>query len=169
MKRGDAGGLMDLLIDGHSCQIDAEDLASFCSTLTPWRVRGSREAFYLARWSVPGVKVQFAHQFLMPDAGMIDHINGDGLDNRRENLRPCNQFENAQNRRVSKSNKVGLKGVYEDRSRSVVKYRAQISAFGKRYRLGSFLSPTDAARAYDHAALSLHGNFAVTNGSLGLI
>jgi len=89
----------------------------------------------------------------------VDHINGNGLDNRRENLRLCTNAENARNRRLSKNNTTGYKGVDLDANR----YRAQIRVGQKFVYLGRFDDPIEAAKAYDAAAREHYGEFARTN------
>ncbi len=87
----------------------------------------------------------------------VDHINGDGLDNRRANLRICDHAENMQSRRVHKNNKSGFKGVYFDRRRG--KYRATVRAFNRKHCLGMFDCAEDAHAAYMAKAEELHGDF----------
>ena len=87
----------------------------------------------------------------------VDHVNGDRLDNRKSNLRLCVRSQNNMNQCLRKDNTSGHKGVYW-RSDSN-KWRASISAFGKRLHLGSFQSKTDAIHAYAEAAKRMHGDF----------
>jgi hypothetical protein len=89
---------------------------------------------------------------------MVDHINGNLLDNRRENLRACTAGENSRNKKMHKNNKTGFKGVYPHRE----KFCAQIRANGVKYRLGAFDSPEEAHAEYVRAAKKLHGEFART-------
>lgn len=89
------------------------------------------------------------------DGEIVDHINGNGLDCRRENLRKCTHAENMQNRKIHKHNALGVKGVYEKRG----KFAAQIRANGKKHCLGYFDSIKEAAAAYVAAAKLLHGDF----------
>ena len=96
----------------------------------------------------------------------VDHINGDGLDNRRVNLRPANIQTNNWNARLRRDSTTGLKGVAVEREGV---WRAHIRHHGRRIHLGMFPSPESAARAYDEAAVALFGEFARTNHSLGLI
>ena len=92
--------------------------------------------------------------------GMLpDHINGNGLDNRRNNLRPCTHQENCCNRGKRRGGLSRFKGVSKDRNR----WRAQIMACGKRQYLGLYDTEEIAAQEYDKAALRLHSEFARTN------
>jgi hypothetical protein len=93
--------------------------------------------------------------------GVIDHINGDGTDNRIANLRPCTQAENLRNSKVSANNRLGLKGVRQLRHG---KYQARIRYDGRSVHLGVFESAEAAAAAYDVAAKAHHGEFARPNG-----
>ena len=89
-----------------------------------------------------------------------DHVNGNGLDNQRHNLRPATSSQNSQNRRMRSDNTSGFKGVYlRDRGRWV----ASIWTAGKNRHLGLFATPEDAARAYDAAAAEIFGEFARLN------
>lgn len=94
---------------------------------------------------------------------LIDHINGDGLDCRKVNLRPCNHAENMRNRARHKNNKSGYKGVYW--REFCGKFAGQITCNGKREHLGYFTDKILAARAYDDAAKRLFGEFARLNFS----
>ena len=103
------------------------------------------------------------HRLLMdPPKGMvIDHINHNGLDNRRENLRICTRAENSRNRGKQKNNTSGYKGVcWYKRDK---KWRAQIKKDSKKIHIGYFDIIEDAARAYDAKAKELFGEFAHLN------
>lgn len=99
---------------------------------------------------------------------MVDHINGDRLDNRRQNLRIVSHAENAQNSRrpniPGKSSR--FKGVCWDRKAGI--WLATITANGVTSHLGKFDAEHDAARIYDRAALKLHGEHARTNEMMRL-
>jgi hypothetical protein len=96
-----------------------------------------------------------------PQGVIVDHIDGDRLNNRRENLRLCGNAENLRNRKTPKNNKTGYKGVSRDARRN--KYQAIIKAENKKHYLGSFDTPEKAALAYNAAAIRLHGEFARLN------
>lgn len=88
----------------------------------------------------------------------VDHINGNGLDNRRKNLRLCEHSQNMSNMRTRK-NKFGFKGVKGKNGM----YASQIGHKGKRYGKSGFKTAEEAARHYDKMSLELHGEFGVRN------
>lgn len=99
-------------------------------------------------------------EILKPPEGMVsDHINGSGLDNRRENLRICTPSHNCMNRKPQKGTSV-YKGVS---IRDDGRWRARIKTGGKIYHLGIFVSEIEAAIVYDNAAKEIFGEFARLN------
>lgn len=102
------------------------------------------------------------HRLIMgaPEGMQVDHIDGNGLNNTRENLRLCTRAENQFNRACS-GGKSKYKGVSLHRNGK--KWRAQIWFADKRVDLGLFIDEEDAARAYDEAARRLFGQFARLN------
>jgi hypothetical protein len=94
----------------------------------------------------------------VPDGVIVDHVNCDGLDNRRANLRVATLAQNAQNSRRRKRTASGLKGVYWNKLGR--KWQAEIMADGRTYYLGLFDAPEAAHAAYVEAAKRLHGEFA---------
>lgn len=91
---------------------------------------------------------------LVHKGDLIDHINGDRLDNRRCNLRVATRSENAQNSRNSKRGASGYLGVC--RTTTDLAWTASISCNRRSYFLGNFQDPVDAAKAYDAKALELY-------------
>lgn len=95
-----------------------------------------------------------------PDS-FIDHINGDKTDNRIENLRLATAHDNAANKASAKGATSSYLGVsFKTASKAWV---AQISKLGKKIHLGIFDNEIAAARAYNEAAIQLHGPFARLN------
>lgn len=92
---------------------------------------------------------------------VVDHINLNGLDNRRENLRLCTDGQNKANGRLRRDNTSGYRGVYWNSSAN--KWQAYISVNSKRLYLGVYSDPWAAAIAYNEAALRHFGEFARTN------
>ena len=96
----------------------------------------------------------------------VDHIDRDGLNNTRANLRPCTASQNAMNKRKQVGCVSRFKGVsYEPKKRL---WRARITIDGKMISLGRFKSEEAAARAYDAAAKELFFQFARPNLTGGL-
>jgi HNH endonuclease/AP2 domain len=88
--------------------------------------------------------------------GLIDHKNGDKLDNRWENLRPASQSQNKSNGERYANNTSGYKGVTQMKNR----WRAQITFKQRVYYLGLFDTPEQAHEAYVAKATELQGQFA---------
>lgn len=128
-----------------------------------WHAKRDRKQFYATR-KIPkksgGQKTVWLHGFLMPGI-RVDHIDGDGLNNQRANFRDATLSQNSCNRGPNKNNTSGFKGV--NWAKKVNKWHAKIMLTGRRYHLGYFNSAAEAARAYDAAALKLHGDFAYLN------
>ena len=93
--------------------------------------------------------------------GERDHINHNGLDNRRSNLRVCTRSQNAQNRKLYGRNTSGYKGVSWDRP--MKRWRASIKLNGNTRHIGYYFCIVKAAKAYDEKARELFGEFANTN------
>jgi hypothetical protein len=96
------------------------------------------------------------------DKRVVDHINHNTLDNRKNNLRICTDAENTRNQRVRNITKTSkFKGASLQKTSKL--WRSQIRFNYKNINLGDFKTQLQAARAYDKAAKQLHGEFACTN------
>lgn len=133
---------------------DYEKIQSFS-----WHMHGQG---YAHAW-VRGIKVLMHRLILNRPDGFIDHINGNKLDNRKENLRICTPKQNSANMGLSKNNKTGYKGVYWNKEKK--KYDAQIKINGKSTYIGRFENPEEAAKAYDDRAKKEFGEFAHVNNN----
>ena len=89
---------------------------------------------------------------------VVDHINHNGLDNRKSNLRICTSGQNTCNCLTSKNNKSGHKGVYWSKERK--KWCAQISINNKTKGLGRYDTIEEAIEAREKAAKEYYGEFA---------
>lgn len=100
------------------------------------------------------------HRFLInaPDDMQIDHINGNRLDNRRENLRLATNSQNAMNQGKRKNNTSGFKGVSWHKPNK--KWLAHIRLNSKTIHLGLYTTRELAYAAYCDACVKLHGEFA---------
>lgn len=123
------------------------------------RLPNGVEKYYARRSAGPGKKMIYLHRWIMsaPDGIHVDHIDGDGLNCCRYNLRFATPRQNMFNRRAS--NSTGYKGV----SRHGPSYRFQISIDGKRTPFGGYLTAKDAALAFDQMAREVYGEFAYLN------
>lgn len=106
-------------------------------------------------------KFTAVHRLLFPNAVRLDHANGDGLDNRRENIRVCTAAQNSWNSKVRVDNTSGNKGVTFVRSTG--RYMARIGVAGSRICLGTFPTMSEASAAYNEASVRFHGEFSYIN------
>lgn len=88
----------------------------------------------------------------------IDHIDGNGLNNSRKNLRHCTRSQNQHNRNKYKNNTSGYKGVSFDKQSGKYCVNIQINKVQK--KIGRYKTAEEAHEAYQKAALELHGEFA---------
>jgi hypothetical protein len=141
--------------------VDDEDEARVTS-YGKWYAHQDSKTFYARKnyWLAGRCLSVRMHKVIL-GLELIDHINGNGLDNRRTNLRPATSSQNAMNRGLRSDNTSGFKGVYWHRSSGC--WAATIQHGDQRQHLGLFSSPIDAALAYDAAALHHFGEFARPN------
>lgn len=128
-------------------------------------VRTKNFVYYYVKVVLPEGKTEFLHRYLTqaPTGMDVDHIDGNGLNNRKSNLRVLSHGDNLRNQRQRKGNKSGYKGVNPYHLKGGTKYSAQVNYKNVSYKLGIFDTPEEAARAYDEKAKELHGEFARLN------
>lgn len=150
------------LTKGYTATIDSCDVRLVDSW--NWLAVELEHTVYAARHQrTNGVKrCIYLHRAILSEASnmQVDHISGDGLDNRRSNLRLVTPSQNQRNQRISKANKTGFKGVYATPCGR--KWRATIKVSGKSIGLGTYSSPERAHQAYIAASARLHGEYGRT-------
>jgi len=148
------------LTQGKVALIDDEDFELVSQYNWKFSNRG-----YAARnyWIDGKSKTLLMHRLIMspPEGVFIDHINGDTLDNRKQNLRLVRNQQNCCNQKLGLRNKSGYKGVYQSKGRK--KWTASLKTKGKTYYLGDFESKHDAARMYNFWAHDMFGEYARLN------
>jgi len=122
-----------------------------------WHAERATATVY-ARADIAGKRVRM-HRFLTgaPEGLQVDHIDGNGLNNQRENLRPATRAENAHNARRSRANTSGVKGV--SWAKHAGKWDARVKLHKKQHYLGLFTSIADAEAACRAFREQLHGDF----------
>ena len=151
--------------DGSFFIIDAEDFASVAKYSWALGKRGYPVA-HTSRKNPDGPKTFPLHRMLIDtsEEGDVDHISGDKLDNRKENLRICSHQENMFNQKLRNTNSTGYYGV--SRMKSCGKYEAYIHIDGRKKYLGLFDTAEKAALARDEAAILMFGEYARLNKDL---
>ncbi len=108
-------------------------------------------------------KLTMLHRYILkpPPGYDTDHEDGNGLDNRRENIRNCTRQENSRNQQPQLNCSSRYKGVYKNNQKT--KWCAEVKVDGRYEHLGSFDNEDDAAVAYNRAASLRFGKFARLN------
>lgn len=142
-----------LISKSRSCLIDDEDE----ELVTKYRWYGLKStlstSYAVTCLYKPKKTTVYMHRLIMGVTDpriKIDHINGNGLDNRRTNLRLCTQEQNMRNRGKMRRNTSGYKGVFWSKTRG--NWTASIRVFGKLKYLGAFATPQEADEAYKIAS-----------------
>ncbi|MCX5633335.1 MAG: AP2 domain-containing protein [Phycisphaerae bacterium] len=150
------------LTQGKYAIVDVEDFEKLNKDKWYLFENKNKNNFYAVR--TEGRRNIFMHRRIMnaPQGAIVDHINRNGLDNRRTNLRIVNNMQNCWNSERGFYNGASkYKGVRLDKRTG--KWYARIRHNGKEINLGSFDTEIEAAIAYDNAAKALCGQFAVLN------
>lgn len=154
------------LTRGYEAIIDASDVDRVGGwdwfAKPEYKRDGSIRAVYAARKETVGNGKQrdvLMHRVIAGTATGLetDHRDGDGLNNRRCNLRDATKDQNRRNRAARIDSQTGAKGVYLHTDKK--KWRAQIFADGKRRHLGLFSTIEEASAAYAKASAIWHGEF----------
>lgn len=147
------------LTQGQVAIVDDEDFALVYGR--KWYAHKNKNTYYAKTWVAGENKTISMHRLILGNSELVtDHIDGDGLNNTRKNLRRCTRQQNGRNQvvRTYPGKASRYKGVFLDR-----KWKAQITVNGKYKFLGRFENEIDAAHAYDKAAKELFGEFARLN------
>ena len=151
------------LTQGQFTKVDPEDFLWLSQD--KWRCQTRPHSCYAIRNGRTGKKRKhiWMHREIMktPKHLVCDHINRDGLDNRKKNLRNCTAMENLLNRGPYKNSLSKYKGVSWKNKKK--KWEVAITKADCCKYLGSFESEIEAAKAHDAAAKILHGEFAYLN------
>ena len=136
------------LSSGKVTLVDDEDYPRIAKlSLHEIKAKGNSTAY--ARAYISKTKRLLVHRLILnaTSKDTIDHINGNGLDNRRSNLRFCAQSENCHKKNDKRLSSSGFRGVYPSATRGV--WRSQICVKRRIRYLGRFATAEAAARAYD--------------------
>ena len=147
------------LSQGKYAAVDDEDFDRV--SLYRWHAFKIHNTWYAASSQPNSPKRTYLHRFVIdaPHGKEVDHINGHGLDNRKQNLRICTHRDNLRNVRRTTPSVSGFRGVVKDGK----KYTARLKYRGKLLYFGRFDTPEEAARVRDRKVIELHGEFAFLN------
>jgi hypothetical protein len=147
------------LTQGKFAIVDADDYDWLIQY--KWHCRHNRNKFYAYR-NKAGKPVSMHRELIANNKSLlVDHIDGNGLNNRKSNLRLCTIAQNAHNRLPKSNSRSRYKGLSWHKPHK--RWEVRIIKSGKSSFLGCFDDPTDAALAYDRKAEQLFGQFAYLN------
>jgi hypothetical protein len=158
------------LTQGKVALVDDEDF-EVLNQVKWYAFRDRLGRLFYARRSIltgkvsPKCRALLMHRLIMPvTPGMeVDHIDGDGLNNQKSNLRICTHSENMRNQGVRPGGLSRYKGMYVERRYAITSYRGKIVVDGKQSLSKRMNSPEEAALWYDYMALKHFGEFAKLN------
>ena len=145
---------------GNGLFVEIDDIDSHLADMS-WSVRKSDSCQYAKAWV--DSRVVCMHTLIMPKrvGYVIDHIDGNGLNNRRENLRYATSSQNSANARLSKKNTSGVKGLSLKNSKGYLYWSAKIRNGGVRLeKLFYIHEKQDAITWLRDTREKLHGDFA---------
>lgn len=152
--------ILAIVNSDSKCMVDDEDYAILS------RYSWSLDRKGYAKTSAFGTTIKM-HRFLLnaPKNKQVDHIDGNPLNNQKENLRLCNNSQNQANRGKPKTKKLETTSIYKGvhLRKDLNKWTARIGFNGTRKHLGHFNTQEEAAKAYNKSALELFGEFAKLN------
>lgn len=134
--------------------IDKEDFDKI--RIYQWHIENSRPSIQYAQASIPKGTIRL-HKLIIPSDFQIDHINHNGLDNRKCNLRICTNAENNRNKRFERNPRSGYTGIrYNSKTES---YYVRIMVNKKEISLGAYKSIEEAIEARKKGEEKYFGNF----------
>ena len=147
------------LTQGKVAIVDKEDYPALIRY--KWHAVKSSQTFYVR--SRVNNRSMLMHRFIMnpPEEMFVDHIDHNGLNNRKSNLRICTKEQNARNRQPNKRKKGKYKGVHFDKARK--KFKAYIKCQDRSLSIGYYKEEINAAKAYDKKAKQLFKEYAYLN------
>lgn len=149
------------LTKGQEAIIDDDDFERV--SRHKWFAKLEYGKYWYASTKLNGSHVRM-HRFILDcleSKKVVDHINSNGLDNRKSNLRLCTTEQNSANRRKLAKAASKFKGIHWDKRRK--KWLAEIRPRGTRVHIGYFSDEIEAATAYNIAAIEHFGEFARLN------
>lgn len=151
--------MKELALYGGTALLDDADHAALAGYV--WIIQRAKNTSYVYRWGALRKKVYLHRELLGFPHCHVDHVDGDGLNNRRGNLRAATPSSNAANMLSANQRRGRFRGVYRDNPGG--NWVARVVVRSRPIRLGAFKTPEEAALAYDAAARIHFGKFARCN------
>lgn len=155
---------VEFFVSGWLCRLSIED-----ADLANRRWFRNSHGYAIAERTLTAMHRQIVERMIGREIASnecVDHINGETLDNRRDNLRLATNAENQFNRGLPAHNTTGAKGVYRNSAGNLKPWQAAITINRRKCYLGSYATFEEAARAYNRAAVNHAGPYARLNLSV---